>query len=263
MPSLLTLTTDFGTRDAYVAAMKGTMLGLAPGLHLVDITHEIAPQDIMEAAFVLRDAVPFFPPGTVHLVVVDPGVGTARKAVAVRKDGHLFVGPDNGLFPLLFDGAPPDAAVELDRPAFWRTPAPGRTFHGRDVFAPVAAHLAAGRPLEDVGSPLAALTPLHWPLPVADDQGVQGWVVHRDRFGNCITNIACATLDAVRNGRALKCYVGNTILPAIHHTYADVAPGEPVALFGSGGYLEIAVHAGNASELLGIRKGDTVKIVFL
>ena len=258
---LLTLTTDFGARDAYVAAMKGIILHIDPTLHLVDVTHDIAPQDIMEAAFVLRNAFPYFPGGTVHLVVVDPGVGTARRAVALRKDGQVFVGPDNGLFSLLLDGAPPDDVVELDRPVFWRVPKPDPTFHGRDVFAPVAAHLAAGHPLTAVGSPIPSLTPLHWALPVVDEQGVQGWVVHIDRFGNCITNIVRQALTP--EARRVKCYVGSTILPAIHRTYGDVASGEPLALFGSNGFLEIAVHAGNASELLGIRKGDTVKIVFL
>ncbi|GIV58420.1 MAG: hypothetical protein KatS3mg042_1333 [Rhodothermaceae bacterium] len=260
-PRLLTLTTDFGTRDAYVAAMKGTILSITPTVTLVDITHEIAPQDIMEAAFVLRDAVPYFPDGTVHLVVVDPGVGTDRRPVALRKGGHRFVGADNGLFPLLLDEGP-DEAVVLDRPAFWRTSAPSNTFHGRDIFAPVAAHLAAGHALHEVGTPTDTLTPLHWALPLIDDQGVQGWVVHIDRFGNCITNIPRDALEQARAGRAVKCFAGTTILQGIHRTYGDVADGEPLALFGSHDFLEIAVRGGNAAELLGIRKGAPVHLVF-
>ena len=149
MAPILTLTTDFGTRDAYVAAMKGVILRRCPDVRLVDVTHEVAPQEVLEAAFVLREAAPYYPAGTVHLAVVDPGVGTARRAVALRHGGHLFVGPDNGLFALLLDGACPDELVALDRPAFWRTSEPSATFHGRDVFAPVAAHLAAGRPLAE------------------------------------------------------------------------------------------------------------------
>ncbi len=260
---LLTLTTDFGTRDAYVAAMKAVILRIAPETRMVNVTHEISPQDVMEAAFVLRDAAFLFPPGTVHLVVVDPGVGTERRPVAVRKGAHRFVGPDNGLFPLLFDGEPPDEGVVLDRPAFWRTPEPSATFHGRDIFAPAAAHLASGRPLADLGRPLDALTPLHWALPIVDGRGLQGWVVHVDRFGNCITNIPRAAFEAARKGRPVKLFAGNTILRTIHRTYAEVARGEPVALFGSNDYLEIAVHGGNASELLGIRKGAPVNLVFL
>ena len=189
VPPLVTLTTDFGLRDAYVAAMKGVILSICPEARLVDVSHEVAPQDVMEAAFVLRQAVPYFPPEAVHLVVVDPGVGTARRPVALRHGGHRFVGPDNGLFALLLDGAAPETLVGLDRPAFWRTEAPSTTFHGRDVFAPVAAHLAAGRRLAEVGTPAAALESLHWALPIADAQGLRGWVVHVDHFGNGITNI--------------------------------------------------------------------------
>lgn len=263
MSTILTLTTDFGLRDAYVAAMKGTILSIHPASRLVDITHDISPQDVMEAAFVLRQAVPYFPAGTIHLVVVDPGVGTERRAVALRSGGHTFVGPDNGLFPLLLDGTVPDALVVLDRPEHWRTNDPRTTFHGRDVFAPVAAHLAAGRTLHEVGTPTTTLTPLHWALPIDDTQGIRGWVVHVDHFGNCITNIPQALFERQRQRRALKCFVGNAILATVHPTYADAEVGEPLLLFGSSDFLEIAVNTGNASDLLDIRKGTPVNIVFL
>ncbi|MDX1531546.1 MAG: SAM-dependent chlorinase/fluorinase, partial [Rhodothermales bacterium] len=177
MPHLLTLTTDFGLDDGYVAAMKGVIHAIAPGLRTVDITHAVAPQDVMGAAFVLRQAAFFFPPDTVHLVVVDPGVGTERRAVAARIGGHTFVGPDNGLLSLLPGGDAPEALVTLDRPTYWRSPHPSATFHGRDIFAPAAAHLAAGRALGEVGTPAEALQRLHWVRPRADDNGVQGWVV--------------------------------------------------------------------------------------
>ena len=262
MPRILTFTTDFGHRDAYVAAMKGVVLGIDPGVCLVDVSHEIAPQDVMEAAFVLRGAVPYFPAGTVHIVVVDPGVGTARRPVALRWNDQLFVGPDNGVFTLLLDKGVPDEAVVLDRPAWWRSPEPSATFHGRDIFAPVAAHLAAGRGLDEVGSPAGALTPLHWALPVADEQGVQGWVVHVDHFGNCITNIPRAGFEDRRAGRALKGYAGGGILNALHATYGEAEAGEPLMLFNSADFMEIAVNGGNAAELLGIRKGDAVHVVF-
>ncbi len=262
-PPLLTLTTDFGTRDAYVAAMKAVILGISPAVRMIDVTHEIAPQDVMEAAFVLRDAAFLFPPGTVHLVVVDPGVGTERRPVAVRFENRFFVGPDNGLFPLLFNGEPPDEAIVLDDPVFWRTPEPSKTFHGRDVFAPAAAHLTAGVPLARLGSRIDSLTPLHWALPIVDGRGIQGWIVHIDRFGNCITNIRRADFEAARQGRPVKIFAGNTIIREIRSTYGEVAHGEPLALFGSNDYLEIAVHGGNASELLGIRKGAPVNVVFI
>lgn len=262
MAPIITLTTDFGTRDAYVAAMKGVILSRCPDVRLVDVTHEIAPQEVMEAAFVLRGAAPHYPEGTIHLVVVDPGVGTSRRAVALCHGGHRFVGPDNGVFSLALDESPPDEAVVLDRPAFWRVPEPSATFHGRDVFAPVAAHLAAGLALADVGTPTDRLEPLHWALPIADEQGVQGWVVHIDRFGNCITNISRSLFDERCAGRRVRCYAGGAILAGVRTTYDTVAPGEPLALFGSSGLLEIAVNTGNAAELIGIRKGAPVNLVF-
>ncbi len=262
MSRTLTLTTDFGTRDAYVAAMKGVILRLCPDAHMVDVTHEIAPQDVMEAAFVLRGAVPFFPPGAVHLAVVDPGVGTARRPVALRCGEQWFVGPDNGLFPLVLEDEAPDEAVVLDRPRFWRTEAPSTTFHGRDIFAPAAAHLATGTPLAELGSPAGALEPLRWALPITDEQGLQGWVAHVDRFGNAVTNITRALIERHRQGRALKCFAGNAVLREVHPTYGAVASGEPLLLFGSSGFLEIAVNSGNAAELLGIRKGASVNVVF-
>lgn len=262
MARLLTLTTDFGTRDAYVAAMKGVMLDICPEARMIDITHEIAPQDIMEAAFVLREAVPYFPADSVHLVVVDPGVGTERRPVALHHDGQWFVGPDNGIFPLVLGDTAPAEAVVLDCQEYWRTSAPSTTFHGRDIFAPAAAHLAAGRPLTELGSPVEELEPLRWALPIIDTQGIRGWVVHIDHFGNCITNIPKETFEERRSGRPLKCFVGSTVLRSVHPTYGAVAEGDPLALFGSSGFLEIAVNSGNAAELLGIRKGAPVDIVF-
>lgn len=260
---LLTLTTDFGLDDAYVAAMKGVVLSLDPALRLVDLSHGIAPQDVMGAAFVLREAVPYFPPDTVHLAVVDPGVGTARRPLAVRIGGQFFVGPDNGLFSLLPGGAAPEATVVLDRPAFWRTPNPSATFHGRDIFAPAAAHLATGRALTDIGSPTDEIQRLHWVQPLADEQGIRGWVAHIDRFGNAVTNIPATLLAEHRTGRDVKCYVGSTSLDGLHRTYADVEAGEPVALVGSSGYLEVGIHGGDAARLLSIQKGSAVNVVFV
>ena len=270
-PSIITLTTDFGTEDAYVPAMKGAMLSIAPDARLVDVTHAVAPQDVMESAFVLQTAQPYFPTGTVHLVVVDPGVGTERRAVALRHDDHWFVGPDNGLFPLVFDGATPDAAVELDHPDAWRTETPSNTFHGRDIFAPAAAHLAAGRALDDIGTPIDTLEHLQWARPIVESETVRGRIVHVDHFGNCITNIRRSTLaealalDGEVTADAfppVKGYVGSTILEQIRATYGAVPEGEPLLLFGSTDFLEVGVNGGNAAELLDIRKGDSVEVVF-
>jgi len=283
---MITLTTDFGTSDGYVAAMKGVMLSIHPEARLVDVTHEIEPQDVMEAAFVLRTTVPYFPAETVHLVVVDPGVGTDRRAVAVRSGDHWFVGPDNGVFPLVLDDQEPDAIYELDEPDAWRAETPSTTFHGRDIFAPVAAHLNAGRSPETIGSPAENLQPLRWAMPITDSHSVQGYVAHVDRFGNCITNIRRKTLlrtgidpdeenpnEEKPNARAapdvalsdlpaLKAYVGNAVIRDLDRTYGAVAEGDPLLLFGSSGFLEVAVNAGSAAELLNIRKGDSIKVVF-
>lgn len=261
---MITLTTDFGIEDAYVPAMKGVILSICPDVRLVDITHEISPQDIMEAAFVLREAVPYFPDGTVHLVVVDPGVGTERRPVALRAGDRWFVGADNGLFPLVLDGDSPEAIVRLDNRQFWRTPDPSTTFHGRDIFAPVAAHLAAGHALEEIGSPIESLKPLRWAQPRVDDDGIQGWIAHIDHFGNCITNISKQIFDEhVRESdRSFKCFVGNHRFTRVHATYGAADEGEPLLLFGSSGYLEVAVNAGNGAEHLDIRTGDSVDIVY-
>lgn len=270
--SIITITTDFGTEDGYVPAMKGAALSIAPKARLVDVTHAISPQAVMESAFVLKSTQPYFPDDTVHLVVVDPGVGTERRAVAVRYENHWFVGPDNGVFPLVFDGEAPDAMVELDNPEAWRTSSPSNTFHGRDIFAPAAAHLAAGRALDDLGSPIDRLEPLRWARPTTAPQTIQGWVLHVDHFGNCITNIRWDTLakaldldespvspDALP---PLKAYVGSTTLETIQSTYGDVTGEDPLLLFGSTGFLEVAVNGGNAAERLNIRKGDTIKLNF-
>lgn len=260
-PGIVTCTTDFGLRDAYVAAMKGVMLTIAPDLRLVDVSHEIAAQDIMQAAFVLRAAIPWFPEGTVHLAVVDPGVGTSRRGVIAVKDGRYFVGPDNGLFSLVLD-SPPDALFALDRPEAWRTDHPSNTFHGRDVFAPVAARLATGVDPSELGTPTDGLQRFHWALPIVDEQGVRGWVVHVDGYGNCVTNIPRPVFEQAIRGRRFKCYVGSTILSSLSTAYAQVPPGEPLLLFNSVDLAEVAVFRGSASDLLDIRTGTAVNVVF-
>src|SRR6267143_317131 len=186
MAPIVTLTTDFGARDSYVAAMKGVILGIAREARLVDVSHEVAAHDITEAALALEAAAPFFPSGTVHLAVVDPGVGTARRGLAVAADGHIFVGPDNGLFTPFLDG---DGwrAFELAE-ADYRLPEVSRTFHGRDVFAPAAAHVATGVDPSRLGPRLVDPVRLAWPEVRAVAGAVAGAVVHADRFGNLITS---------------------------------------------------------------------------
>lgn len=243
--------------------MKGVMLDINRDLRLVDISHSISPQDIMEGAFILRNVASSFPDGTVHLAIVDPGVGTDRRPVALRYNNQFFVGPDNGLFSLVMAGSEADLIVELNLPQFWGHPEPSPTFNGRDLFAPVAARLASGLSLSSAGTPVPTLKTMHWALPIADDQGIQGWVVHVDRFGNCITNISKELFLEKQNDRSLKCYAGNGIIDSFSRTYGDVDAGDPTLLFNSSDILEIAIHRGSASELLDIRKGAPVNILFV
>lgn len=259
---VVTLTTDFGTSDGYLAAMKGVMLQQCPHARLIDITHDIPPYDMMEAAFVLRQAAVYYPPGTVHLVVVDPGVGSNRRGVALRHENYCYVGPDNGLFALVLETTDPDELVVLDSAAVDLGTTPSRTFHGRDIFGPTAARLACGITLSNLGVAAQSLCPLHWAIPIDDTHGIRGWVVHVDHFGNCITNISRSIFERRVANRQTKCYVGNTILNGLKGTYADVANGEPVLLFGSGDFLEVAINRGNAASLLHIRRGMPVNIVF-
>jgi S-adenosylmethionine hydrolase len=262
LPNIITLTTDFGHKDPYVAIMKAVVLSIDPTLTMVDVSHEVAPQDVMDGAFVLQQSWHHFPKDTVHLVVVDPGVGTSRKAIAVRSRGHFFVGPDNGLIPLVVSQEAIEGVYELDNSAYWYLDTPSNTFHGRDIFAPVAAHLATGVSISRLGRPIQSLETLRWALPLSDDSGMQGWVVHVDHYGNCITNIPADRLARQLYQRTLKCYVGNTIIHGFSRIYADVNSGDPVLLASSSGYLEIAIRDGNAAVLLDIRRGSNVSLVY-
>jgi len=259
MPSLITLTTDFGLQDHYVGVLKAIILSVAPDVRLIDISHDIPPQDIMAGAWVVRNTAMLYPPGSVHLVVVDPGVGTSRKPIAMRIKDQYFVGPDNGTFSLIADQYEHEA-IELTNKSFWR-PDPSSTFHGRDIFAPVAAHLAAGADFAKLGRPLDNLQTYRWAVPINDKDGVQGWIVHIDRFGNLISNIPEQFIDETGARSRLKIYVGNTILNSLATTFADVPDGEPAAYIGSSGMLEIAINKGNAREMLGVQKGAQISIV--
>jgi S-adenosylmethionine hydrolase len=259
MPPIITLTTDFGTQDHYVGAMKAVMLSIAPEARFVDISHEIPPQDIMAGAWVLKNSASLYPSGTVHLVVVDPGVGTDRKPVALKMGDQLYVGPDNGIFSLIAEENEYEA-VELTNSSFWREQA-SNTFHGRDIFAPAAAHLAAGVPLQELGEPLKSVVSYRWAIPISDNDGIQGWVLHIDRFGNLVTNIPASLIEEVIGESGLKIYVGNSILEKIVPTFGSVPDGEPAAYIGSAGNLEIAINKGNAQQMLSVEKGAQISIV--
>ncbi|HVX38810.1 MAG TPA: SAM-dependent chlorinase/fluorinase [Gemmatimonadaceae bacterium] len=244
MRTTITLTTDFGTADGYVGEMKGVLVSRAPDAQLVDITHEIPPQDVERARLTVARTWRRFPAGTVPLVVVDPGVGSARAALAVASDGRFLVGPDNGvLSPALL--APGARAVELPTPR-----GASATFHGRDVFAPAAAALACGVSIETLGiecsSPIIRRTP---EAVRRADGAIDGEIIILDRFGNAITNVL-----GLRGGVV---EIGELRLP-LRRTYAEVAPGEPVCVVGSSGFIEIAVRNGSAAERLGLVRGAPI-----
>ena len=219
----------------------------------------IPANDIMAASWTVREAVGAFPDDTIHLVVVDPGVGTDRDAVIVRWNRQWFVGPDNGLFSLMTE----QEGVEswrLDQPAYWKKPV-SNTFHGRDIFAPIAAHLANGVSPEKMGVAGHELLTWRWVEPILDHDGIRGWVAHIDRFGNLISNIPGSWMDGREQG-SFKIYVGNTIIDALHPTFGAVEAGDEVAYIGSSGMLEVAVNQGHAGELLGVPKGSQLTVVF-
>lgn len=259
MSRIITLTTDFGLQDHYVSVMKAVMLDIAPDVRFIDVSHEIPPQDVMAGAWVVRNSAPHFPAGTIHLVVVDPGVGTDRIPVAIQIQDQLFVGPDNGIFSLIGEDFG-YKAVKLQNQRFWQKNR-SNTFHGRDIFAPVAAHLATGTPLEKLGPPLEKLVTYRWAIPISDKDGIQGWIVHIDRFGNLVSNIPSSLIEETIEDSRLKIYVGNTILDEIVPTFAAVPDGEPAAYIGSSDKLEIAINKGNARQMLGVEKGAQVSIV--
>ena len=249
--SIITLTTDFGSADGYVGAMKGVILGIAPDVRLVDLSHEIAAQDVRGTGYVLGGAAAFFPAGTVHLAVVDPGVGSRRRPLLITTPGASYVGPDNGLFTFALDEA--GAAVfEPDRPEFW-LPNISRTFHGRDIFAPVAADLACGIAPHVLGSPISDPVRLSAvALQRRADGHIAGRVTHVDHLGNLITDIPGGW---VGEGRWCFEIVGRRI-NQFGTTYGDAAVGQLLILISGAGTLEIVARDGNAAALLGVGVGD-------
>ena len=257
MSGIVTLTTDFGTRDPYVAQLKGVLLARCEGVRVHDLTHEIAPQDVLEGALFLAAAVPTFPPGTVHLAVVDPGVGTARRALAASVSGQHVVCPDNGLLTLLARRADIEEVRSLENPSLRREPV-SPTFHGRDLFAPAAAFLACGGALEELGPPVDAPVELPLPRPRIEGDRLAGEVLHIDRFGNAISNLASSDVEAAA-GRVIHVEAGGRQLP-LARTYGDVAEGEALALIGSADLLEVAIRGGSAATALGLGRGSEVTI---
>ena len=257
-PPLLALLTDFGPRDWYVATLKAVLLSRCPTARLVDITHEVPPQDTVAGAFTLAAAVPWFPPGTVFLAVVDPEVGSGRAIIAARADHYYFVGPDNGLLTLSVQHAKRLTAVRLTNRRYWLTPV-SATFQGRDVMAPVAAHLARGGSLGRLGVTLPHLAPLALPTVRQEGSVFHGHVVHIDAFGNLVTNISASSL-APRAGRRHVVVRYKRRAVRVVSSYAAGGPRELVAVVGSLGLIELAIRNTSAAWTFNAARGDEVEV---
>jgi len=260
MRRIITLTTDFGLKDTYVGVMKGVVLSVAPDAVVVDLTHGVPPQDILSGALALESAVDYFPRGTIHVAVVDPGVGTDRRPIAISTERAIYIGPDNGLFTLALHKTPVRQAVRLSNSSYFRHPV-SATFHGRDVFASVAAHLAAGVPFHALGERIESLVELDVPEPMEQGDELRLKILAVDRFGNLITNLRRDRLDAwAERTEGLRIELGAMEVRGIQSTFGDVAPGSPVAYFGSGGRLEIAIRNGDAAGFLGLSPDDPISL---
>jgi S-adenosylmethionine hydrolase len=261
---VISLLTDFGLSDAYVGIMKGVILSKAPDAGIVDISHRISPQDLVRAAYLIDSAYHYFPKGTVHVVVVDPGVGGNRDIIALEAAGYYFLAPDNGVLTRILETTTVSSAVTVENRRFFLETV-SRTFHGRDIFAPVAAYLVQGGDLRDLG-PLVApgdLAHLRLPKPrVAKTGEVIGAVIDIDRFGNLITNIDEGLIQGLckKSGSAVTVHVSRSIIYGLQISYAGVSPGEGLAIIGSRGTLEISVNCGSARDFFPAAIGDTVMV---
>lgn len=261
---VIALLTDFGTKDIYVGVMKGVIWSICPEAHISDLSHEIPPQDVVAGALALWGAFRFFPKGTVFCAVVDPGVGTERRAIAVQTEEHFFVGPDNGLLWWAISEKGIVKVIKLENSSYF-LPVVSQTFHGRDIFAPVSAHIANGVPLDEFGrelsvSELVKLPPLRASF---DGQAIRAQVIYIDRFGNAITNLRWEdfTKWALEFGQqGWWAEIRGICFDSLQKSYAEVPVGTPLLLFNSYNLLEIAVNRGNAAEQVGIRRGDVLVI---
>jgi S-adenosyl-L-methionine hydrolase (adenosine-forming) len=256
---VIALLTDFGTRDHYAGTLKAVVLGLCPEATLIDITHDIPPHDMMTAALELAASYKYFPSGTIFLVVVDPGVGSTRRGIAVDTGDYRFVAPDNGVLTAVLKEAPAKRVVELTERRYAR-PTVSRTFEGRDRFAPAAGWLAKGVDLSALGRSAGAIQQLAIPSPEIGSDLLSGEVLRVDRFGNLVTNIDRKLFDKFTHANGIEIFAATHQIGRVVATYAEAAPGEVCALFGSTDHLEIAVNAGSASDSLNLSRGAPVTI---
>jgi S-adenosylmethionine hydrolase len=255
---LITLTTDFGYQDPFVGIMKGVIASINPDAQVIDLSHGVSPQNIKAAGLILQHSIRYFPAATIHVVVVDPGVGSARRPILIDFDGGYLVGPDNGVLSVALERKPPNQVIHLCNSEFHLQPV-SRTFHGRDIFAPVAAHLSLGVPAIEFGDKLESFTDLLIPRVVRADQRVIGEIVYVDTFGNLFTNIRDRDLTGLDKAR-LRISLKEVELGSLVSNYAAVVAGEFACLFNSWGFLEIAVNKGHAERRTGAKVGDPIEI---
>jgi S-adenosylmethionine hydrolase len=255
---LITLTTDFGYHDSFVGIMKGVIAGINPQAHVIDITHEIPPQGILAGALTLRHSIRYFPRGSIHVAIIDPGVGSARRPLLIEWDGVYFIGPDNGVLSLAVQNIEPTHIVHLSNPAYHlkRT---STTFHGRDIFAPAAAHLSLGVPAAAFGEPLANIVRVSLPEIARKKRRLEGEIVYIDHFGNLFTNIREHDLTGLPRNK-LDIVVRAVTIHGLSQNYASAGVGEFLAVVNSWDMLEIAVYKDNAQKRIGAKIGDKVEI---
>lgn len=253
---IITLTTDFGIRDAFVGVMKGVILNINPSATIVDITHGIPQGDLDAASFAIDQAYRYFPPETIHVVVVDPGVGTKRKILLAHADQRYFLAPDNSVLKYVFAQQPKFKARSVTNKKYFLSQT-SRTFHGRDIFAPVAAHLSSGVSFEEFGPEIENVVKGDIALPAKTDKRIVGEIVYIDNFGNCISNIAKS--DVLSDN--VEVNIKHFQFEKLSDSYAEHIHGEPLAIISSHDYLEIAVRDGNAAKILNIKKGEPVELI--
>jgi len=263
---IITLTTDFGTSDHYVAAMKAAMLSISTQIALVDVTHDIPPHDVMAAGWAVRNAFGAFPKFSVHVAVVDPGVGSARRPILAVTENHYFIGPDNGIFSFVFEVEPPVKVIELTAAHYFRTGV-SPTFHARDIFGPVAVHLARGIESSNFGESIDNLTKLDIPRPKVTQEGsIRATVVHVDRFGNVVLNVTRSSMETLvqrMKASGFTATVGAVRVTQTFITYAEAPAGIPFLLYNSSNFLEIAANQSRAADLVGAKPGDIVELSLL
>lgn len=258
-PQIITLITDFGLEDGYVGTMKGVILRINPEARIIDITHEVEAHNIFEAAFVLATVYRFYPRGSVHLVIADPGVGSKRKPILMETEDYYFVGPDNGVFTFVSEHSEIRRVTAISEPKYL-LPRISDTFHGRDIFAPVAAYLTRGVDPWEFGRPLKKFEKLKIPRPQKKRRELLGEIIHIDKFGNLVSNITQESVGDLLPGKSYQIIVGGRKISRLSRSYSEAKKGEVLVIFGSSGFLEISVNQENASRALSLKKGDPIRL---